>query len=149
MALGAPERLDSLVLMDTDHGPVHGLDPGLVAAAISVVRTEGIDAFADMLGDLESPLVTPAHNRLLAERPGYAEFGDRKLRATSPALYAAIASAFIETADRLDDLKTLPPSLPALVIVGEQDRPFLRPSKRMASAIPSGALVVIPEAGHS
>ena len=36
-----------------------------------------------------------------------------------------------------------------LVIVGEQDRPFLGPSERMAKAIPRARLAVIPDAGHS
>jgi 3-oxoadipate enol-lactonase len=149
VALGTPERLDALVLMDTGHGPVQGLDPQLVDAAVSVVRTNGIDALADILDDSESPLETPAHKHLFAEQPGYAEFCDRKFRATSPALYAAMAPAFVRFDDRLDALKTLPPSLPALVIVGEQDRPFIHSAERMAAAIAGGSLAVIPGAGHS
>ncbi len=149
LALAAPERLDALVLMDTGHGPVQGLDPDLVQGAVSVVRTRGIDGLADLLAERESPLETPAHRRLLDQRPGYAEFGDRKFRATSSALYAAMAVRFVELGDRLDRLRELPPSLPALVIVGEQDAPFVSPSERMAAAIPGGTLVVIPDAGHS
>jgi 3-oxoadipate enol-lactonase len=146
---GTPERLRALVLMDTDHGPVQGLDPLLVEGAVSIVRTQGIDALADILAESESPLDTPAHKHLLARQPGYAEFEDRKLRATSPALYAAMAPAFVRTGDRLDELKRLPPSLSTLVIVGEQDRPFVGSSERMAAAIPGGSLAVIPDAGHS
>ncbi len=86
---------------------------------------------------------------MLAERPGYAEFEDRKFRSTSPALYAPLATSFTNAADRLDDLEGLPDTLPTLVIVGEQDQPFLGPSERMAKAIPDASLVVIPDAGHS
>ncbi len=149
VAMAAPERLDALVLMDTGHGPVRDLDPDLVQGAVSIVRTKGIDALADLLAERESPLETPAHRRLLNERPGYAEFGERKFRATSSALYAAMAPQFLEVGDRLDRLRVLPPSLPALVIVGEQDKPFVRSSERMASAIPGGMLAVIADAGHS
>lgn len=39
IALGVPERIDALVLMDTGHGPVQNLDPQLVEAAVSIVRT--------------------------------------------------------------------------------------------------------------
>ena len=39
--------------------------------------------------------------------------------------------------------------MPTLVLVGEQDAPFLKPSRRMADAIPGAELVVIPDAGHS
>jgi 3-oxoadipate enol-lactonase len=149
VALAAPDRLDGLVLMDTGHGPIRGLDPDLVQRAVSIVRAQGIDALADLLAQRQSPLETPAHQRVLAERPGYAEFGDRKFRATAPALYAAMAPRFVETVDRLDRLRTLPASLPVLVIVGEQDVPLVRPSERMAAAIPGASLAVVPDAGHS
>jgi len=49
--------------------------------------------------------------------------------------------------DRLDDLRSL--RMPALVLVGDGDRPFLKPSQRMAEAIPGATLAVIPDAGHS
>jgi hypothetical protein len=39
----------------------------------------------------EGSLITPAHRRLLAEQPGYAEFNDHKLHATSPAPCSAAA----------------------------------------------------------
>jgi pimeloyl-ACP methyl ester carboxylesterase len=149
VATKSPERLTALVLMDTGHGPIQSLDPTMVEAAISIVRTQGIDALADILANADSPLDTPAHQRLLAERPGYAEFEDRKFRSTSPALYAPLSVSFVHTPDRLDDLRRLPDTFRTLVIVGEQDRPFIGPSERMAEAIPDASLVVIPDAGHS
>ena len=145
----APERLDALVLMDTDHGPIEGLDPELVDVAVSIVRDRGMEGLAEIMANRESPLDSPAHRRLLADRPGYAEFEDRKFRATSPALYAAMAPRFAGTGDRLEELESLPPSLPALVIVGVQDGPLVGSSERMAAAIPGGSLAVVPDAGHS
>jgi pimeloyl-ACP methyl ester carboxylesterase len=38
---------------------------------------------------------------------------------------------------------------PVLVIVGEQDTPFLDVSRAMAASIPQASLVVVPNAGHS
>jgi 3-oxoadipate enol-lactonase len=149
MAIDSPQRLTGLVLMDTSPGPVQGLDPEVVATVSSIVRDRGMDGLADLLGQATSPLETPAHRRLLAERPGYAEFGDRKLRATSPHLYAAMSARFVDTPDRLDDLKGLPDTLPTLVIVGDQDRPFIGASNHMVAAIPDATLAVIPDAGHS
>jgi pimeloyl-ACP methyl ester carboxylesterase len=35
-----------------------------------------------------------------------------------------------------------------LVIVGEQDQPFLGPSRRMAMGVGQGSLQIIPDAGH-
>jgi pimeloyl-ACP methyl ester carboxylesterase len=149
VATKSPERLTALVLMDTGHGPIQSLDATMVEAAVAIVRTQGIDALADLLADADNPLDSPAHKRLLAEKPGYAAFEDRKFRSTSPALYAPLAASFVHAADRLDDLRGLPDTLPALVMVGEQDQPFLGPSERMADAIPDASLVVIPDAGHS
>jgi 3-oxoadipate enol-lactonase len=149
MAVEAPERLTGLVLMDTGHGPVQGLDPDLAAAAVAIVRERGIDGLIEIMKDRTSPLDTAAHQRLLAERPGYAEFGEDKMRATSPHLYAAMTALFVSSRDRLDDLATLPATLPALVMVGDQDRPFIAASERMAAAIPGAELAVIADAGHS
>jgi 3-oxoadipate enol-lactonase len=149
MAVTAPERLTGLVLMDTGHGPVEGLDADLAAAAVAIVRESGIDVLVEIMKDRTSPLDTPSHQRLLVERPGYAEFGERKMRASSPHLYAAMTALFVSSPDRLDDLATLPPTLPALVMVGDQDRPFIAASERMAAAIPGADLAVITGAGHS
>jgi 3-oxoadipate enol-lactonase len=145
----AAARLAGLILMDTAHGPLDNLDAGLVDAAVSVVRERGIDALADIVAEHQGPLATAAHQRVVAERPGYGEFGDRKLRATSPGLYAAMAPVFPRAADRLESLRQLPRTLPVLVIVGEQDQPFLASSERMAAAIGGASLAVIPDAGHS
>ena len=63
-------------------------------------------------------------------------------------MYAAmLAGELLGASDRLDALATLP--MPTLVIVGEQDTPFLAPSRAMADAIPDADLVVVPDAGHS
>jgi pimeloyl-ACP methyl ester carboxylesterase len=148
MACAAPERLDGLILMDTSHGPLKNLDPDLIQAAVSIVRTQGMAALASILAANEGPLETAAHRRLINEQNGYAEFCDRKFRATSPALYAAMAPVFATTGDRLDVLRQLPGSLPVLVIVGDLDQPFLGPSRRLAEAVGRGRLEIIPAAGH-
>jgi pimeloyl-ACP methyl ester carboxylesterase len=148
MACSAAQRLGGLILMDTTHGPLTNLDPELVQAAVSIVRSQGIDALADILAEQSGPLDTPANQRLITEQPGYAEFCDRKLRATAPSMYAAMAPEFATTADRLDQLRALPASLPVLVIVGEQDQPFRDASERMAATVGRAALSVIPDAGH-
>lgn len=149
MAIAEPSRLAGLILMDTAHGSLEHLSPELVAGAVAVVRAEGMDALAKLTAGREGPLHTPAHQNLLDNQPGYAEFCDRKLRTTSPGLYAAMAPEFISAPDRLESLRQLPASLPALVIVGEQDEPFLGHSQRLTEAIGGARLVVIPAAGHS
>jgi 3-oxoadipate enol-lactonase len=149
MAIAEPSRLAGLILMDTAHGPLEHLSPELVAGAVAVVRAEGMDALANLTAGREGPLHTPAHQKLLDNKPGYAEFCDRKLRATSPGLYAAMAPEFISAPDRLESLRQLPASLPVLVIVGDQDEPFHGHCQRLTEAIGGATMTVIPDAGHS
>lgn len=149
MAVAAASRLAGLILMDTAHGPLLHLDLDLIQAAVSIVRGQGMTALAAVMAERQGPLHTQAHQRLLEQRPGYAEFGERKLLATSPALYVAMAPEFTRTPDRIDGLRQLPASLPVLIVVGEQDQPFLGPSRQMAAAMAGSTLAVIPDAGHS
>lgn len=147
----APERFEAMILMDTSHRAIR-TDPGLVELGAAIARTEGMAALMaamDGLGD-GGPLGTAADRRVKAERPGYEEFGARKMLASAPAMYAAMLTTITDVGsglDRLDELRSL--RLPSLVLVGEEDQPFRKPSVRMAEAIPGAELVVIPEAGHS
>lgn len=147
VAIAAPERLAALVLMDTGHGPVEGIDPELATLAIEIARTQGLDALADLMASHQSPLSTPADQRLRAERPGYVEFGEWKFRACASAMYAAMVPRMLGQPDRLDHLRSL--DVPTLVVVGGQDRAFLGPSRRLAEAIDGCRLVELPDAGHS
>ncbi|MGQ0831378.1 MAG: alpha/beta fold hydrolase [Microthrixaceae bacterium] len=149
-ALGAQQRFAAMVLMDTSHRGLRA-DPTVVELAVSVARTRGMAAVLatqDALDD-EQTLGNDIDRRVKAERPGYKEFGERKMLASSPAMYASMIQAITSPAarDRLEDLSTL--TMPTLVIVGEHDQPFVQPSYRMAKAIPDAVLAVIPGAAHS
>lgn len=147
MALHAPERLGSLVLMGTSHGTVQGVDPELAALAIDVVRSEGVERLMVLSAELDTRTPTAADVRVRAERPGYVEFGDRKMRACSPAMYAAMVTEMVGAHDRLDALRGL--DRRTLVVVGEQDEAFFGPSERLAEAIPGATFEVVGDAGHS
>jgi pimeloyl-ACP methyl ester carboxylesterase len=148
MVVTSPERFRALVLMDTHHRAPAAIDPQMAEAAAHIVRTRGMAELLRLQNERGGDaLGTPAHQRLLAERPGYAEFGERKMRDTSPAMYAALATEITSQPDQLAHLSAL--RLPVLVLVGELDVPFLAASRRMASAIPGAQLVEIPAAGHS
>ena len=149
VAAADPSRLLGLILMDTGHGAVQGLDPELVATAAAIATGSGMDALADLVASIDSPLDTAAHRRVLDERPGYAPFEDRKLRSTSPYLYAAVAQELVTCADSLASLAALDPQPPTLVLVGEQDAPFVASATRMAGAMRGSTLAVISDAGHS
>jgi len=147
MALRDPDRISGLVLMDTLSGPLPFVSRDEIDAAIAVVRERGIDGLHAIFDERGSTLDSPAHLRLLAERPGYKEFNDRKFLATAPDAYAGLLSAMFEADERLDALRSL--SMPTLVMTGEQDKPIVKPSQAMADAISNAELAVIPDAGHS
>lgn len=149
LALQVPERLRSLVLMDTGHGPVEGLEPAVVALAAEVVRTEGVERLLEISAELESIRAprTPSEVRVREERAGYIEFGDRKMRASAAAMYAAMIQLLASAEDRLDALRDL--DVRTLVVVGEEDAGFVGPSERLAETIPGATLEVIADAAHA
>ena len=146
LILAHPERIEALVLMDTSPGPPPGVDPALVAAAVEIARTEGMDALKVVFDELD-PISTPAFERLVQERPGYREFCDRKWAAQSPEMWTALSTDIVHQPDQLDTLSAV--RSPTLVLVGEEDHAFLDVSHTMADVIPAAQLVVVPEAGHS
>lgn len=149
--LRAPGRFEAIVLMDTSHRSLRA-DPGLVDLAVGIARTEGMAAVLaaqEALADDDQPLGNDIDRRMKAEDPAYKAFGDGKLLASSPAMYASMIRAITSTdePDRLPALGSL--TVPALVLVGEHDEPFLKPARRMAEGIAGAELVVIPDAAHS
>jgi pimeloyl-ACP methyl ester carboxylesterase len=146
-AVKHPEQIERLVLMDTHHGAVQGLDEDMRAAARHIVHEYGMSALVEAMSATESPLQSPAAARVEAEREGFKAWSDERLRATSPAMWLAMSEELVTTADRLDALTGL--RMPVLVIVGDQDQPFLGASQRMAEHIPGARLVIIDDAGHS
>lgn len=147
VALSHPERLLGLVLASTGHGPPDGVDPQAVAAGRAVVEGGGLAALADATRGRDDVFATPAHRRLLAQRPGYAEYGDAKLLSCSPDMWVAMAEEHVRQEDRLSALAGL--RVPTLVVVGEQDGAFLEQSRRIAATVPGAKLVVLPDAGHA
>ena len=149
MACANPARILGLILMDTGHGPVEGIDPELLSMAANIAVESGMDTLAHLMEHIDSPLETAAHRRVLEERPDYAQFEARKFRLTSPYLYSKIAQELVSCPDSLADLAAMDPQPSTLVLVGEQDVPFLGSAKRMAGALPKSTLAVIAHAGHS
>jgi 3-oxoadipate enol-lactonase len=145
-ALAAPERVDALVLVSTTPGTLD-LDPATMALAADIVRRDGLDRLIELLKEREDPLGTPAHERAVATIPGYRERGERNVRRCSPAMYARMMDQFATMPDRSEALAGL--RCPTLVVVGEQDRAMLAPSRRLAAAIPGARLEVLDDAGHA
>jgi pimeloyl-ACP methyl ester carboxylesterase len=145
-----PARLRGLVLMDTSHGPIGGIDASLVATGKELVAAGGMAALVEATRDGDGALDTEANQRVLATRPGYREFGEAKSLACSPAMWIGVVDEVLATqADRLADLASSLGDVPTLVIVGEQDAPFVPHAERMAESMGRARLARIGDAGHS
>ncbi len=157
-ALAAPERLEALILMDTGPGPVL-VDRHLADLSVDVVRSGGMALLGEVVSSLPdgSPLDTTAARRLRQTcasplggddfEASWAAFGDAKLHAASPAMYAAMVPAMLDQVDRSEALAGL--VVPTLVLVGEHDALFLDDSRRLAAAVPDARLEIIGGAGHN
>jgi 2-succinyl-6-hydroxy-2,4-cyclohexadiene-1-carboxylate synthase len=147
VVIHAPARVDALIMMDTSAGPVPSFDPSLMEIGAAVALNEGKDSLLELL-ELTKPLETPAHRRVVAERPGYKEYCDKKEADMSAVMWGTL---LLEQAYQSDDLAALAAALrgPLLVLVGDQDEPFLEVAQPMADAVGDARVVVIPNAGHS
>jgi 3-oxoadipate enol-lactonase len=147
LVMARPDLVSRLVLMDTCSGPVAGMDADIMRMGIDLCRAEGLDAVLAVTKMGDAALDSPAHQRMLAEVPGWAEFEDAKFLACSADMWSSVIAQLLAMEDRLDALRAI--SVPTLVIVGDQDRPFLDASSELANAIPGAQLVVVADAGHS
>lgn len=145
VALKRPEQVSRLVLMNTHHGPAATEFASVLRLSIAVAREQGMDALADLMARSQLR-ETEAHRRTVDQRPGYSDWLEAHFRSSSPAMYAAVCEQLIEGEDRLERLTGL--TIPTLVMVGDQDQPFLESSSRIAAAMPEARLRVLG-AGHN
>lgn len=141
-----PSPVDALVLMDTSHGPIPGLDRTMLPLAIEVIEDGGMPALVEAMKEMGGALETPAGQALRQRDPAYDARAWETLATTSPVMWTTMAPALLDQVDRLDSLRSL--EVPTLVLVGDQDEPFLADSQRMADAVAGARLVVLPDSGH-
>src|SRR5262245_8585990 len=144
VVLDHPERVDALVLMSTAAGPPVGIDPDLVDVGASLALDDW-EELARMLDEL-APLKTPAYQRVIDERDGFADFIAWKWSRVAPPMWAALAPQIAREPDDLDRLRAV--TCPTLVIVGDLDAAFYDGSLAIADAVPRSRLAVIGDAGH-
>ncbi len=144
--LAEPNRAHAVVFMDTSAAAPPGSDTELVVAASEVVRTGGFAALKQLSDELDL-LGSESYQRVLAERPGFAEYADYKWHAQSPVMWTTLMHEIVTQPDQLAELAAL--TVPTLGIVGDQDTMFLKPMDEIVATVPGARLVVVPDAGHS
>ena len=146
LVLAHPERVHSLVLMDTSPGMPPTIDPDLAGLAADVALIDGMTALRQILDEADT-LGSDADKRVQRERPGYTEFNTRKWADVAPAAYAGLMRSMIHQPDQLGQMHTI--TAPTLVLVGEEDEHFVPAARAMVDVLPDARLVVVPDAGHS
>ncbi len=138
--LAHPERVRSLILMDTLSGKIH--IPGdaytLLEVAGKIAREQGMDALYRLMrvANESNLLKTPPAVKRCIETMGPELYWTRaryKHLAMDPIAFAALGAAL---------------ACPTTVIVGAEDEPFLKPSELMAERIAGAHLVVIENGAH-
>ncbi len=142
--LDHPEKVRSLVLMNTGAQPSGALPIDLIDGLADRGRAEGmqvvVDVMAPFIGALQERL-SPERRDELARR--YAE----KMPFMDPDAFAQFARELNVYPSMVSKLSTI--DCPTTVIVGENDAGLRGASEVMAKEIPCAELVVIADAGHS
>ncbi len=147
-----PERVASLVLMDTSPKPLRFRFNESVRAGIAAfARDNGMSAFAKRMREMAaSNAQTPPSAKRAEERMGPDVFWERitrKLENMDPVAWDALSQEFPKlpsVVERLGEIRC-----PTTVVVGAEDVPFLEPSDVMERGIPGVRRVTIPDAAHS
>ncbi|HTO54149.1 MAG TPA: alpha/beta hydrolase [Myxococcota bacterium] len=152
LTLRHPERVASLVLMDTSPRPIRlPLSEGARAAIAAFAREQGMGALAKRMREMSAanPNVAPSARRT-EQRMGSDLFWERirrKHEAMDPVAWDSLSSqlpAVVSVVGRLGEIRC-----PTTVIVGAEDLPFLGPADELERGIAGVRRVTIPDAAHS
>lgn len=144
LVLKYPELVSALVLVDTSSGEFERV-PGfaeLRAKLDELARTEGMEAAFEY---------NAAHNPTTREHfekhPERREVSRQKMLQTSVDAYVYVAASFgrwESLTPRLSEIE-----VPTLIVVGDEDAAFIKPSRVMEESIDNAKLVIMPGSGHS
>jgi pimeloyl-ACP methyl ester carboxylesterase len=146
VVLTHPERVRSLVLLDTSPGRPPNIDRDEARFAAEVGLTEGMTVLRALLDDADT-LGSEADKRVRRERPGYVEYAARKWANVVAEAYAGLVHSMFDQPDQLEEMRSI--GCPTLVAAGEQDAQFVAAGRAMAEVIPDAQLAVVPDAGHA
>jgi pimeloyl-ACP methyl ester carboxylesterase len=148
LALAHPERVASLVLMDTGarwHAPLSKR----ATRAIGTITRRVPPAILWRLIRANGKRF-PEPMRRTAEEMGPERYWERtrvKLMAMDPVAFGALLESAVEQQPLTDRLNEI--GCPTLVIVGEHDQAFLEPCRELAEGITAAEFVVVDDSHHS
>ena len=134
--LDHPQLVRALILVDTAAAAIIGSEPQKERLR-QTARAEGIEAAFDLRSKGDPRAADPTFLRLWREQ----------FVMTSVDAYIGGSLAMENRQSLLDRLASL--SVPALIVCGENDEPFLQPSRDLQAAIHGSELTIIAGAGHS
>jgi pimeloyl-ACP methyl ester carboxylesterase len=141
--LAFPERVRSLVLMDTGAAPVAQL-ADVFGGLTKLGRDEGMDA---VFAVIRRYWVQQAETTGTVVSDAMLERVARKFSTMDPEAFAAFARELGDYASMIDQLGDI--DCLVTVLVGENDTGLRASSDTLAERIPDAELVVIADAGHS
>jgi len=141
--LAHPQRVASLILMNTSPGAPEGLSREALEAAAGLARVQGMEE-----------LQRRVEERGLAEAGADGAQGDagywlhhrRRYAAMDPEAYGALGAAMLDQQSLQARLGEI--ACPTLVLVGAEDGGFVSSAAVLAEGIPGAQHVVIAGAGH-
>ncbi len=141
--LAHPERVRSLVLMDTGAAPAARL-ADVFGGLTKMGREQGMDAVFAVIRQFwvqQAEAAGQAAPEVMLERVG------RKFSTMDPEAFATFADALGEYPSMVERLGEI--TCPTTVIVGANDTGLRASADVMAECIAGAELIVIPDAGHS
>ena len=152
VTLEQPDRISSLILMDTLGCGAPLLPEPVRNATRALVEANGMGALADAMEAAGRAGNAPREPsaRACAERMGADRFWGRiraKLQAMDPVAFTTLGDAFEAWPGTLDRLGEI--ACPTTVLVGAEDEPFRERAEELAHGIAGAELVVIDDAAHS
>ena len=141
LILGHPQLFSALVLVDTAAEMPNGMRTEERARFLQIAREQGMEAVFE-----EQLRINPQADRLRAQ-PQLLEIWRQQFLLTSLEAYLYCARAMAERRPLLERLNAI--EAPTLIVCGENDEPFRRPSQHMHERIGGSELTIIPGAGHT
>lgn len=145
-ALAFPERIRSLILMDTSADPMADIGGDAMPTVIDKVLQQGCESLLPLMQLAPPSIAVQRGIDTLGEAEHWRRIGV-KLAQMDPLAFVALRDEMMQATSVGAQLKSI--ACPTTILVGAEDKPFIQPSKLMASQIPRAQLATIPHSAHS